>query len=1089
MSPNVKLGVDSVTSSNTFNVVGGNIFKREIEIDNTGLTSKTNYPIRLVIDHEDWHKDNKTAWQLNSLRAYDTDGTTRLEHYVEGDNTTHCTIYIKVPSISATTKTIYIEYGNNALQDLRSLTGVFGTAFDKKVTGSTKRALIAHFKANDPHRFIGGAMKNDNPISSWVNRAEGGELNCAVNLSNFPFSNVPFYKRNQVASLPAIDFDGGDTLIALLSSTYQFQSSTELTMFEVFYPRTNVTNAQRLLNYQDQDYIYRALTGGTTLDTISTFIASHWGASGLFIMSNSGGTTGLSNGVVANEWQINSQHFTHNATNGMRTYRNGSLVAQRHTTSSGIASTPMNTYTAGGETFVVTPRPIIGSYIASSEYFNGQVGDLLVFSSDLNNSERLEVETYLNTKYQVYGTSDMPTITVGSESSISNAHSLTSYAHLISFDVMSKLKAGVAESTADGKISKSIFNSFAPCLSLQSWTGDGSYVTEGDLIERKARKIAGTTTAKTDEVTIDRTIGSVNYARLDAFNLTNEVDASTSIASTDDDYIIFQVKLSNATNINSTDTKIDFLKTSGTDNYSAPISASENGAVVDGVNIIKIKKSAFTKTGTITWADVKKMKITVKTSTSTCDFTYSGFRLEMNYESRPFLTAGAVAELGVAVSSDDATTYYTANALPARIKRLKANEDSYDIQMVDPLTALLDKHLYELPGMPRFSCLYTSSLYSYTPSEWREGYYTWAVTKLLLLALPSSMIDIDLDLPSTEFKIGSNDAIDLKEYLIGWNEFEVFGDVLRRYLDAVGGSIAWSHSEGKYIARTAYVTKSDSVGTLQTPEVPTVIDYKADSGAEGSQYNYIEADALLPMMNGSLDLVSYGRGFGFGNSDQAISISSNDGERSVTFHDIRDITTNGYKYKDKAINIYRESYYLGGWNARLNFTDTSFDNTACVPLSFKVAKNGVLIIEWKNAGSARPIVQLSMGWNTVEYIPITNNGIIFERMTARLEDSANTYLNGVIQKEVDPRTALVLIDYTASSNACQFSPISQVLMDHENNTRRYRVDTLYSPYLYPGQTVNVTDKEGKIITAFVVENQTFAESKGYINKLLIESIS
>jgi hypothetical protein len=87
-------------------------YRKPITISNSG-SALTNYQVNVTVDTASLISAGKMRTDCGDIRFTDSDGATLLKYWVEsGCNTTSTKIWVKVPSIPAGSKTIYVYYGN-----------------------------------------------------------------------------------------------------------------------------------------------------------------------------------------------------------------------------------------------------------------------------------------------------------------------------------------------------------------------------------------------------------------------------------------------------------------------------------------------------------------------------------------------------------------------------------------------------------------------------------------------------------------------------------------------------------------------------------------------------------------------------------------------------------------------------------------------------------------------------------------------------------------------------------------------------------------------------------------------------------------
>ena len=103
------------------------VYRKPINITENSGSTLTDYQILVTVDTQSLISAGKMRTNGGDIRFTDTDGTTLINYWVEsGINTTSTKIWVKVPSISASsTKTIYMYYGNPSATSISNGTATF----------------------------------------------------------------------------------------------------------------------------------------------------------------------------------------------------------------------------------------------------------------------------------------------------------------------------------------------------------------------------------------------------------------------------------------------------------------------------------------------------------------------------------------------------------------------------------------------------------------------------------------------------------------------------------------------------------------------------------------------------------------------------------------------------------------------------------------------------------------------------------------------------------------------------------------------------------------------------------------------------
>ena len=89
-------------------------YRVPITITNPNSSTLTNFQIKVTLNTSDLISSGKMLSTCADIRVSDSDGTTSLNHWVSGCNSSFTYVWVKVPSIPASSsKVVYIYYGNS----------------------------------------------------------------------------------------------------------------------------------------------------------------------------------------------------------------------------------------------------------------------------------------------------------------------------------------------------------------------------------------------------------------------------------------------------------------------------------------------------------------------------------------------------------------------------------------------------------------------------------------------------------------------------------------------------------------------------------------------------------------------------------------------------------------------------------------------------------------------------------------------------------------------------------------------------------------------------------------------------------------
>jgi hypothetical protein len=112
-------------------------YRKPVTVTELSGAALTNFPVMITTDTLTLVSGGKMRSDCGDMRFTDNDGTTQLSYWVEsGCNTASTVVWVKVPSLAASSaRTIYMYYGNAAQTSLSNGNNVF-TFFDNFESGS-----------------------------------------------------------------------------------------------------------------------------------------------------------------------------------------------------------------------------------------------------------------------------------------------------------------------------------------------------------------------------------------------------------------------------------------------------------------------------------------------------------------------------------------------------------------------------------------------------------------------------------------------------------------------------------------------------------------------------------------------------------------------------------------------------------------------------------------------------------------------------------------------------------------------------------------------------------------------------------------
>lgn len=237
--------------------------------------------------------------------------------------------------------------------------------------GNSMRFTLAIFKpANNGPGGIGnvamwwradaGVTSSSGLISAWADQSGNGN-NLTASGGSRPTITTSAAMNNQ----NVVRYSGAQ----YFSSPFSGPGVDNLTLMMA----ANGSSYQSLFRFQNSS---------------GTFVVYPWefGGGRTFISSSDGGTnTGVASGLVSNVNNVGGARYQRNTTNGMRTYLNGGVNAQRNTSTNSVL--PSEPFFSG----IYNP--------GSSEFPTCDVGEMIVYYSALNDAQMIILQNYLAAKY------------------------------------------------------------------------------------------------------------------------------------------------------------------------------------------------------------------------------------------------------------------------------------------------------------------------------------------------------------------------------------------------------------------------------------------------------------------------------------------------------------------------------------------------------------------------------------------------------------------------------------------------------------------------------------------------------------------
>jgi hypothetical protein len=808
-----KMSYQAVQTSNAdggFSVFRKNFYRRAITVNNTGKTAKTNYYVAVIFDTFQTYIDFKIDLNFNSLRVYDSDETTRLEHYVQTAGSEQTVVFVKIPSLSASSKTIYFEYGNTGLPSLNNQINKPPRSQD--FWNFNKQSFKDWFVGHNARRFFEQYNPFEfNAVQTWSN------LRNSTNFGFFPSSDVPAF------SMPRLNGHTGfgtDVKINNLNTVF-FNGNSRMQL-------EASTGSFKPVNNANNSYFAIALRTGTLSSSIRSIIGSQ--------------TNGISITLSATQQlRITQTGITNYIISSTTLANNTNYILEcwlRPTTGSGFSATVRINNVSQTATGTHASFPNSLSHFStlggnpSSGYAEVYISEILYFNganttSTEDTNLRNDVYNYLNTKYRIVGSADMPTITVGAETTITNniQDNYVSYNSLSKFSSQSELQNGFfgTESNKTQVDIKKILEK--PFLSGRTVFTNSTLSLDNKITEKASRQYTSNTTSNY-AVSSDFSLilSSENYTNLGKFQYKDIIE-NTDYLSDDFDYISFEVNIPDTSLINKTDCRLEFSNTSGfASNYNINFTSQE---LENGLSVLFFKKSSFAKVGTINWGDVKFCRVRIRNTSGSQVVNFGNFKLIRNYDE--VLKTGDKILLGQAVSLDQNNTFYKDNINLNYVDQVFNSEKDITVKSKNVLDKFLDSRLDELPGWLDDGRQFFSNYFRNLDTS-LDLYKNYSLKRIFNLAFPYQILDFqslpDFDIPIDIFWRG--------EYKIR--------DYLEPVLNLTGGSVYFD-GESQKIKYTTGFQKFDSTSLTLENEIyikeSEILEFSENTSNSHQIYNSV----------------------------------------------------------------------------------------------------------------------------------------------------------------------------------------------------------------------------------------------------------
>lgn len=242
-------------------------------------------------------------------------------------------------------------------EDLRYLTPVV----------QRSASLVSWLRADDGLKY-----DDSNNVSFWTDQSANGYSGSQANSAN-----QPTLVTNAINGLPAVEFTPG-TNSQFLEFPAGFNLTTGLSLFVVVKPTAMSADATLI--------DFRNFSGSSSSDQFGLSESSSSSGAKFYAFNGSTGSSGsFSGALTANEFQL--LEAVYDGVSSVSVYTNGVLQGTQGSLQTLAAVTRANNF--------------LGQAGDGSEPFTGQISEVLVLSTNLSDTAREAVESYLLGKYSL----------------------------------------------------------------------------------------------------------------------------------------------------------------------------------------------------------------------------------------------------------------------------------------------------------------------------------------------------------------------------------------------------------------------------------------------------------------------------------------------------------------------------------------------------------------------------------------------------------------------------------------------------------------------------------------------------------------
>ncbi|NBX52644.1 MAG: prepilin-type N-terminal cleavage/methylation domain-containing protein [Proteobacteria bacterium] len=276
----------------------------------------------------------------------------------------------------------------------------------RDVTQSSAMPWINYIVTWYDSTAIDAFNESDTDDGDLISRWNGAEIRYSdrINLVQTDSTKKPTYVSNGMFGLPSVKFDGTSDILESESSNQDVLTYRSGTIFVVFEPKT-VNSANKKTIFFNTSSCDTELDFGMSFNNVKGAIGIASAVSGegcsTTYATQSSGDFAVPNEKIVASLIIYQSPTTQGSTDNIKIFRNGNLWSSNQVNAQSFNSPTISSsqkYSSGNNKFYVGAKK---TGATEKAFFDGLIGEMIIFNRSLNNEDRNEVERYLGKKWGI----------------------------------------------------------------------------------------------------------------------------------------------------------------------------------------------------------------------------------------------------------------------------------------------------------------------------------------------------------------------------------------------------------------------------------------------------------------------------------------------------------------------------------------------------------------------------------------------------------------------------------------------------------------------------------------------------------------